>query len=241
MSNIVDGMALQSLRIPGEIQRELRQDKEFIVKQYPYTISDKIIDSSQNSTTTEITLAIHKAENPNNEECNSDGCKFGIGPMQIVQSTFDEQCNGDVYNENDNIQCGIELIDAGQLQRWKQSAWDMPKHQGWLNRLSTTTREYALGILNDNELEKCSCLAYMRELGHDFPRVPDPSYLKPNSPPVIGGLILLDFKLPHIGEVLDFRPGVILYKERILFNGQCSTKINWISYGDKRIRGFYSP
>jgi len=87
-------------------------------------------------------------------------------------------------------------------------------------------------------LETCSCVCYMRELGHTFPRVPDPSYLEPDSPPTVGGLILLDLRLPHIGEIIDLRPGVIFYKERILFDGECLTQISYINYDDSRIRGF---
>lgn len=86
----------------------------------------------------------------------------------------------------------------------------------------------------------CSCITYMRELGHTFPRIPDPSFLQPNSPPVIGGLILIDHpNFPHLGEIFDFRPEVLFYKERVLIDEECYTRINWMSYDDERIRGFY--
>lgn len=84
----------------------------------------------------------------------------------------------------------------------------------------------------------CSCISYMRSLGHDFPKVPDPSYLEPNSLPAIGGIILLDFNQPHIAEIMDFRKEVLFYKERILEDGECITRVNWIRYDNPAVRGF---
>jgi len=203
------------------------------------SVPDKIRHYSPDKRVAELAIAIHLAENINNEVCNSNGCRYGISSMQIVQSTFDEQCQGDVYNEDDNIKCGLKMIANKELWRWKQSAYDMPNHKGWLNRLSTTTREYALEILNDRELMTCSCVALMRELGHTFPRIPDPSYLEPNSFPFVGGLILLDLELPHIGHIVALGAEYVYYKERILINGQCLTRENKIEYVSSKLRGFF--
>jgi hypothetical protein len=236
-TNIVDGKALIAIGIPGFLTEPI-QIQDLSSERYQYSISDKIIESTANSTTSELATAIYEAENPNNKECNSQSCQFGIGTMQIVQSTFDEQCEGDVYNEDDNIRCALKLIEKEELWRWKQSAWNLKDHQGWLDKLSTSTKEYALDILNERELATCSCVGYMRELGHEFPRILDPSYLQPNASPQIGNMILLNYNLPHIGEVFDLRAGVLFYKERVLISGKCYTRINWIEYSDPRIRGF---
>ncbi|NQU99361.1 MAG: hypothetical protein HQ538_01365 [Parcubacteria group bacterium] len=57
---------------------------------------------------------------------NSQGTRYGIGVFQFVQSTWDEQCEGDVWNEYDNIRCALQLIKKGQLWRWNMSkhCWD---------------------------------------------------------------------------------------------------------------------
>lgn len=69
----------------------------------------------------EIGHAIAKAESDFRNICNNDGCKYGIGPMQIVRSTFKEQCDGDVFNTEDNIMCGFLMIERGHYWRWRQS------------------------------------------------------------------------------------------------------------------------
>ena len=69
-----------------------------------------------------IGYAITEAESDFRNICNTDGCRYGIGPMQIVKSTFTEQCTGDVFNTEDNIRCGMMLVERRELWRWKQSA-----------------------------------------------------------------------------------------------------------------------
>ncbi len=66
--------------------------------------------------------AITRAESDFRNICNTEGCRYGIGPMQIVKSTFEEQCIGDVFNAEDNIRCGMILVERRELWRWKQSA-----------------------------------------------------------------------------------------------------------------------
>lgn len=88
----------------------------------------------------------------------------------------------------------------------------------------------------------CSCISYMRELGHDFRVVPDPSYLEPDGPPSIGGLVLIDYPgWPHIGHIMDLRGGVLFYKEQILIKGKCHRRWNWIAYDDPKVRGYMLP
>jgi len=49
------------------------------------------------------------------------GERYGIGCYQFVRTTFNEQCDGDIYNSEDNIKCAIKLISRGELWRWKTS------------------------------------------------------------------------------------------------------------------------
>lgn len=232
-------LSTQQLNKDSGILETQAQVEEILTEEETTLTIINRISANYSSTTTEIVRAINVAENSNGAECNLEiGCRGGIGPMMFVQSTFDEQCEGDVYTDYDNIACGFKLIDKGELYRWKQSAWNMSNHAGWLERLSTTTRAYALNILREKALIDCSCVTYMRELGHVFAPVPDPSYMTPNTVPAIGVMILLDFKLPHVGEVMDLRPKILFYKERILIGDDCFTRVSWIAYDDERIRGY---
>jgi hypothetical protein len=67
-------------------------------------------------------LEIARCESGFRNVCNVQTCDNGRGPYQFLASTFDEQCEGDVDNAQDNIDCGIKLMKAGQYWRWKQSA-----------------------------------------------------------------------------------------------------------------------
>ena len=86
--------------------------------------------------------AITRAESDFRNTYNTEGCRYGIGPMQIVKSTFEEQCVGDVYNTEDNIRCGLMLIEQRELWRWKQSA-----HR-WLPVLRKDLRKYSDPFVN---------------------------------------------------------------------------------------------
>ncbi|MEK7503245.1 MAG: hypothetical protein AAB556_02255 [Patescibacteria group bacterium] len=69
----------------------------------------------------EIGHAITNAESDFRNICNTEGCRYGIGPMQIVRSTFEEQCQGNVFNQEDNIKCGLTMLKRGHYWRWYQS------------------------------------------------------------------------------------------------------------------------
>ena len=136
-----------------------------------------------NSTTTEIMTAIHRAENPDGDECNRElGCLGGIGPMMITQSTFDEQCEGNVYNEDDNLRCGFKMIENEEYWRWN------PTMEMWLYKLPPEIRDYVK--------VRCECLSYVRSKGIDIKNLD----IEPNSPPVIGAIILFDYDgVSHVG------------------------------------------
>jgi hypothetical protein len=172
----------------------------------------------------DVLLAIAEVEsnfNPNARNPESTA----TGLFQFTQDTWNEKCNGIRTNIKDSTLCAKKLLEQGQYYRWESSITK------WLPKLSQQRQIDIVGY-------ECSCIAYMRELGHDFPKVPDPSYLEPNSPPKIGGLVLLDYTFPHIGEIIDFRPEVLFFKERVLLNGRCLTRINHIRYDNPNIRGF---
>jgi len=173
----------------------------------------------------EIGLAIQQAENPNNERCNLNGCKYGIGAFQIVQSTFDEQCFGSPYILEDNIKCGMQMIENDEIWRWRQSMYDMPNHQGWLSRLSTTTRTYVENL--------CQCVTYARNQGLDLPRVKKADDLVSNTYPFIGAGVLFDSN--HIGVLRAFIEGGIRVE-----SGNCDNRCRVCvkDYKWEDVRGF---
>ena len=54
-----------------------------------------------------------KAKNPNST---------ASGIFQFVKGTWEESCQGDVFNENDNIRCGVKLLaKEGGIRHWEAS------------------------------------------------------------------------------------------------------------------------
>lgn len=62
---------------------------------------------------------ITRAESLFQNVCNSNGCVYGIGPMQIIETTFNNNCSGDVFNAEDNIRCGVKLLEKGECDHWR--------------------------------------------------------------------------------------------------------------------------
>lgn len=70
----------------------------------------------------ELALAIAEAESDFRNICNEKyGCSRGIGVYQIGQTTFDEQCEGNIFENKNNIDCAISMMSQNQYWRWKQS------------------------------------------------------------------------------------------------------------------------
>ncbi len=182
----------------------------------------------------EIALAIAEIESsfiPTAK--NPDSTASGL--FQITEDTWREtKCEGNIFDLKDNTQCAVKLFQEGEYWRWRESS------DKWLQKVSTSTRQYVLKILKERELATCSCVSYMRTLGWEFPKIPDPSYLEPNAFAIAGNLILLRFSLPHMGEITKVDNNFIYYKERILSDNECLTRENKISIADNRIRGYYS-
>lgn len=88
-------------------------------------------------------------------------------------------------------------------------------------------------------LDDCSCVAYARKF-IDFPRIKTPNDLQPNSVPCVGCAVLLSYgTLPHMGIITELRPGIVVYKDRRLYRGECQQQMRYISYENPRLRGFY--
>ena len=112
-----------------------------------------------------IARVIVDAESKFQNVCNKEfGCIAGIGPFQIVQSTFDENCEGDAYNAEDNIRCGFVMLEDGEYWRWSPSA------KVWLPKLPKETVPMA-----------CSCIKTARSLGANIPYGTYAADLVPNT------------------------------------------------------------
>lgn len=70
-------------------------------------------------------VAIGYAESHFTNKCNTTSCAYGIGPLQIIQSTFNSfKCAGSVYNADDNIICGVRIMKDGGFGHWgTQDTW----------------------------------------------------------------------------------------------------------------------
>jgi len=196
-----------------------------IVEKRELSIPEQITDIGQlwGEELTELALAIHQAENPDNEECNLNGCKFGIGAMQIVQSTFDEQCEGDVYNNKDNILCAFKMLENGEYWRW------LPSYEKWYPKLSLAWQK-KIGNLP----LRCSCVLYAHSQGVDVPLI-NADDIQPNSSPAILSGIL--FGYGHVGVIYAFSEEGFYIKEANF--KKCEITRRLVEFNDPHIIGFY--
>ena len=61
------------------------------------------------------------------------------GIYQFINKTFKDFCEGDVYNAEDNIRCGIKLLSEGGLSHWTIDK-KVKKHLTLLGYLKWTRR-----------------------------------------------------------------------------------------------------
>lgn len=139
----------------------------------------------------------------------------------------------------------IEIVIPVEIPVVEETAWRTEQGDSEDLRPETVS---SITLAENSQPERnltywdCSCVTYMRELGHDFPRIPNPSFLQANSPPFVGGLILIQYgNLSHIGEIADLRPGGVIYRDRRLINGKCITSMRWIAFDNPGLRGFRRP
>jgi len=147
---------------------------------YAYDIKAHIgqLLANYSTTTREIAHAIIEAES---NYKNVEGVTGDMGFFQFSPTTWDWACEGDPFNIEDNIKCGIKLIEEKRLTHWSASRNDRENYQGWYSRLSTTTKNY---IIELNTL--CNCMQYLRNRGIDFNK--GAKEIPVNSRPFIGSV-----------------------------------------------------
>ena len=186
----------------------------------------------------EIPLAIVDAESDYRNVCNKEkGCVSGIGPFQITQETFDEQCKNTplIYDDKriskspfdiiDNVDCGVRMIKNEEYFRWK------PSIESWLPMLSEE---------NQNKINAlCSCVKGLRSFGVNMPFA-DAKNIRPNSVAKVGNVILFKYlKTYHASLIIEIHEDYYLVKETNSF--RCQYGERKILKTDPYIRGFYKP
>src|SRR3990167_3421056 len=201
------------------LSAEVPITKESIIETIP-AIIDRI-GLEYSATTTEIVHKIAWAESNYRNVCNTKGCLYGIGVMQIVQSTFDEQCDGDVYKEEDNIRCGFKMVANEDYWRWKQSAG------GWIPKLG-----------EDTIPATCSCVKTARNLGANIPYGVDAGDLKANAHPGLGALALFRYSSgAHVAVITEIQEDGFFVKEGNF--ELCKLTCRFIQWNDLNLVGFW--
>lgn len=186
--------------------------------------SSRTLAQERSSYTSEIAKVIVEAESGGRNVCNTNGCRYGIGPFQIVQSTFDEQCEGNIYNEKDNRRCGLQMIEDEQYWRWEQSM------EVWLYKLPPKIRDYVK--------IRCECMSAVRFWGLDIPLKTDLSKLEGNTVPVKGAGVILQYpKSWHIAIITKLMEKGFLVKESNF--QKCKITERFIEWNNIAIKGFY--
>ena len=188
------------------------------------TIEEKIKRISLEYEIDDLLLySIVEAESQFQNVCNTKGCRYGIGPAQIVQSTFDERCIGDVNNIDDNLSCAAKLLVNGDYWRWEQS-WDK-----WLPKIDPKLA-YKIKI-------KCSCVQYAQHLGIKIKG--NASSFIPNSMPEVGTLALFRYPTAHIALVTSLGGETFTVDES---NWKpCIIAKRTVRYDNAALIGFYKP
>lgn len=109
--------------------------------------------------------------------------------------------------------------------------------------IATTTLDYGTTtVLSTSTVPTsvyCSCVKSARLLGvEDLPKIPDPSVLKPNSSPVIGAAVLLDYNVPHIAVVTKLLEDGFMILEGNFH--KCKKTYRFIAWNDPHLRGFWT-
>lgn len=72
---------------------------------------------------------------------NENGEQYGIGPYQFIKTTWNDltiskhgkapYCTGDIWNEEDNVRCGVKLISELKIIHWGTAETDWGSFKCW--------------------------------------------------------------------------------------------------------------
>lgn len=103
-------------------------DPDFRVVETTEQIKAYIIEvSEQYGIDSELPLKIAECESNFRNICCYLGCKFGQGIYQFEPITWAEQCEGEIDNPKDNIDCAIKLLSRDEKWRWNNSRSEWEK------------------------------------------------------------------------------------------------------------------
>lgn len=194
-------------------------ERTFAIDYSPASVKAIIEQYETDETTKEIALAIASAESDyyyNAKNPNSTA----KGVFQILEGTWEEQCEGDPYNPEDNIACGIKMLENQDYWRWSES------QPVWFQDISTSTREMII--------EQCNCGIFARNRGLNFKPVEYVEELEPNGRPMIGGGVL--FTYGHLAVITKIEEdGFWIIESNYR---RCKVSERFIKWGDNTIKGF---
>jgi len=174
------------------------------------------------------TLALEIAEAESNFRMvkNPESTAFGV--FQFLEGTWEEQCNGDREDLKDNVTCGIEMIERGELWRWFASK------EEWDHALS----EEESNALNIN----CSCMVYLAIKGIKLEG--DARDLVVNSAEAKVGNVMVFQYGSTVNEshavLIEAREGDMVLISETNYE-RCKFSRRWISINSPFLRGYIDP
>lgn len=101
-------------------------------EEYQEIIKQSIINYAEEyNVDTVLALRIAWCESGFKNVANVNGEQYGAGIFQFIRSTWEANCDGDVWHERDNIQCAMKLLANGEQSRWGTATTSWGSYQCW--------------------------------------------------------------------------------------------------------------
>lgn len=197
------------------------QEQVEVVEESTREIFERLTEDVDDQTK-DIARAIIKAESGFVETAkNPDSSASGL--FQITKATKEDFCpEADLLDAEDNINCGLKILEEEQYWRWSESA------DVWTEN-----------ILPKHVPAQCSCIKTARNLGVDIPYNTNASDLESNANMWQGDLILLKYgDVNHAAIYRVTNDGFYIPKEGN--KERCRYTERLVPFNDPSVIGFWS-
>lgn len=121
---VVSGGTIEGYNTSEEEKALRIEDKQYycetayIIEKKPKSVEEMIVESANlHNVSKKLALDLGMWESSYDHNIKNP-ISSASGVFQITKDTWNEQCNGDIFDAKDNIDCAMRMISEGQLRRW---------------------------------------------------------------------------------------------------------------------------